>query len=215
MSSDWFTAFAGEGVADDPQVRRAAFEADVLEDGLVSAAIEIGFDRLVAVQKSDHEPVRPRTLDEVSNEVEEAVRQEKVEAIVVEKGSALVARLADIQPKPFQWSSEVVGEGLRVQNLPLRRVDYEPGQIELAESVFTAERPAPGTVTVGGVITGQGDYAVFALESVELGNPDLADEAVKAGTDARLMAREGDDAYQEFIDYLRENAEIVVYEDQL
>ena len=213
--SDWFTQTSGGGVATDAQVRRAAFSEDVLTDNLVSPAVEIGFDKLVAVQKLEYEPVSPKSLDSVKGEVIAAIKQEKSQQEVLELGSGYLTELEKMNLTGAAWDEFVSDKGLESLALPLRKLDAPPALTNLADAVFAFPRPAEGQVGSGGIALGDGSYVLFIVEEVTNALPGDVDEALKTSLTQQLVSRDGNELYNQFSQMLRDKAEIMVYEDQL
>ena len=215
QTSDWFTANAGTGVAQDSQVRTAAFSVDVLTDNLVSPAIEIGFDKLIAVQKLEYEPENFKELEEVKQQIIDTIEQEKIQAKILELGSDYLAELSAESKTKTQWETFVRSKELKIEPLAEKKQDIAPNLALLGDSVFSTVAPEEGTIVSGGVALSNGDYALFALEAVIPGDPVSVDEAVSSNLQARLESRDGSEMYAQFRAMLRDNAEVVIYHDQL
>ncbi len=65
-----FTREAGEGIAARPEVRRAAFDPEVLEGGNNSDPVELAPDHWVVLRVKEHRPAAPRPLEEVRRELD-------------------------------------------------------------------------------------------------------------------------------------------------
>ena len=130
QTSDWFTQLNGEGIGAEPTVRRAAFAEDVINEGLVSQAIEVSFDHLVAVQMEAHEPARPRALSDVASLIESRLKAESARKKVLEVGEAIVA---DIGEKTDEqgWNAFIEGQAEQSQKLAARAADVAPDQLVL------------------------------------------------------------------------------------
>jgi len=63
--SDFFDKNSGTGIAQEPSVRNAAFDDDVLINGHNSALVELSGDRQVVVRVEEKKPSHVRPLDEV------------------------------------------------------------------------------------------------------------------------------------------------------
>jgi len=211
-TSEWFTLSEGQGVAEEPAVRRAAFAEDVLQDGLNSQAIELGFERMVALRKLDYEPVRPRPFEEVHEDIIATLKLEASTARVAELAKSSIENLThlaswDIMLAQNEWNSET---------LPASRNDIGAELAILAEQVFAQAPSADDKPVFGEVLLGNGDVALYALVSVNPGDVE-GDEAVdvKRGVERRLASRDGAELFRGFLRHIRANAEVVINEEQL
>ena len=214
FSSDWFSLDQGEGVAADLAVRRAAFSEEVRDEGLVSQAIEIGFDKLIAVQRTEYQPVRIRELNEVRDEIAEILLTEKSRQEAIRQGEQFVATLGP-RSNDQSWRDLVEKNQLTLQALPGRRQDVPVELSDLSDAVFSHPVPQAGQIHVGGLELAEGNYAVYALKNVALGDPDSVDEYRKDLLVQQLLDREGPESVQQLIGHLRHHAEVVIAEDRL
>ena len=215
QTSDWFTENSGQGVAEEAKVRTAAFSEDVLIDNLISPAIEIGFDQLVAVQKHEYEPVVQRKLEEVREGVLATIRNEKSRQQVLSTGAEYLSTLEGMHPASGDWDAFAEEKELVISDLPERRNEISFELSALAESVYASPRPQDGEIKIGGVPLDNGNYALYRISAVKDGNPDDVDETVRADMSQRLVKRDGGELYLGFSAILRENAEVAIFEDQL
>ncbi len=215
MSSDWFSADSGTGIASQAAVRRAAFSEDVLNDGLLSPAIEIGFDKLVAVYKTDYRPASMRPLEMVRQEVIDAIRLEESREEALTLGSDLLSTLESGGGNREIWEQTMASRNLESQQLAERRSDIPDELRLLGDAVFSHSRPAGNGVGFGGVVLDNGDYTLYVLEDVRQGNPEDVDESEKAALRQRLLTRDGQGAFSAFQKSLRDSARIEIFEDRL
>ena len=215
MSSDWFSADSGAGIASEAAVRRAAFSEDVLNEDLLSPAIEIGFDKLVAVHKTGYRPAALLPLETVKQEVIDAIRFEESREQVLTLGSDLLIRLESGGRNLEEWDQTVAAHNFDSWQLAEHRSDISDELRLLGDAVFSHSKPAIGSVNFGGVVLNNGDYALYVLEEVRQGNPEDADEALKAELQQRLLIRDGLGAFSTFQQSLRDSAEIEIFEDRL
>jgi peptidyl-prolyl cis-trans isomerase D len=215
QTSDWFTVSEGEGVAADAVVRRAAFAEDVLNENLVSPAIEIGFDKLIAVQKSEYEPARPKSLEVVKEEIVESLKFDKSQAKVLQLGSDFLTELEAGNSNITAWHDLIQNNELESTSLPEKKAEYSAELQQLAGAVFALPVPDEGEVRFGGLALDSGDYALVLLENVNQGNLDEVEEAQRTLVQQQLLARDGDGFFTNFGTLLRDNAEITISQDQL
>jgi peptidyl-prolyl cis-trans isomerase D len=210
-TSDWFTLNQGEGIGAEPAVRRAAFAEDVLDEGLNSPAIELGFDRMVSVRKLDYETASPKPFEEVKEEIIVDLKLRQSKARVAEVSASALEGLTH----QASWDIMLAKNEWERQSLPLRRSDIEPQLATLADEVYASDIPQNGAPVFGQVVLPNGDAVVYALMNVEAGSVAETDEALKDRLAQQLMSRDGADAYRQFMNNLRANAEIVIDQEQL
>ena len=215
MSSDWFSVDNGTGIASEAAVRRVAFSEDVLNDGLLSPAIEIGFDKLVAVYKTGYRPASARPLEMVRQEVIDAIRFEESQEEALTLGSDLLSTLESGDRNLEIWEQTVAARNLESRQLAEHRADIPDELWLLGDAVFSHSRPAGGGADFGGVVLDNGDYVLYVLEDVRQGNPEDVDESEKAALRQRLLVRDGQGAFSAFQQSLRDSAEIEIFEDRL
>ena len=214
QTSDWFTRDAGQGVASDAQVRRVAFSEDVVNDGLVSQTIEIGFEKLIAVQVHEHEPASAKALSDVRSEIASTLKSIESMAKAQEAGEAYLEQLGN-STATVDWETFAQGAGLEINVLPQSRADIAPDLLALGDAAFSQNAPASGEVNLGGVVLANGDYVVYALKGVTLGEVENANEAEKSRLRNRLIERDGAELYYGFSEFLRNNAEVSINRDLL
>ena len=214
QQSDWFTESEGadHGVTAEAQVRRAAFSEDVRNDDLNSAAIELGFDRMVAVRKASFEAAHPKPLDEVRDQIKQRLTFQKSSGQSRELGDKLVA---DLSTGQLDWDALLTQQQLESQALAEQR-DQVPGNLAaLGDAVFSHPAPDDGAVAYNGVSVGNGDYAIYALKEVAHGNVDDADQSRRTGLQEQLLARDGYGFYRLLQDTIRQSAEVVINRPQI
>lgn len=211
MTSDWFTRDEGSGIAVEPAVRTAAFSPDVLDEGLNSPAVELGFDRMVALRKLEYEPASPRQFEEVHGEIVAAIRLERSRVKAEEVATGSIADLTHLA----SWDIMLAKNEWRAETLPGTRSQVSPGLAELADSAFTASVPRNGQPVYGHAVLANGDVAVYALTAVTPGDLGTVDAATRSLLEQQLVQRDGDGVYRSFIESLRAQADITINEEQI
>ena len=206
-----FTGTGGPGIADNPAVVKAAFSNEVLVDGRVSGAIELGPNHVVVVRVDQHEKPAPKPLDQVRDDIrkklvaEDAAKaaRERADTLYarLQKGEALDAVAADAKVKPV----EEKGIGRYAANL-----DHQ-----LVEAVFNLDRPQEGKPVVGRVGLPDDIYALIALDVVTEGDAAKLDAKTKEAARSSLRQGLGIQAMRGFVDSLRKAADIKIAEDRL
>ncbi|MCY3768878.1 MAG: SurA N-terminal domain-containing protein [Gammaproteobacteria bacterium] len=214
-TSGWFTARSGEGIAENRDVRQAAFSEDVLSDNLVSQAIEIGFDKLIAVQKVDYREAHPQSFESVRQEIVASLKREKSRAKVLQMGSDLLGELESRSQNAQSWSRFILDQGLEIESLPEARQEIPAALRTLGDTVYALGAPAPDSIKFGGLALESGDYVLYSLEEVIPGELDRMEESERNLVEQQLLSRDGPGYFDQFSRSLREFADVVIYDEQL
>ncbi len=210
QSSDWFGADSGEGMAVHPRFRQAAFGEDVKIEGLNSEAFEIDGSMMVSVHRLEVRDRRQRTLDEVRDDVEAALRRELKAEAVAARGQEIVGKL----DSGADWQSVVAEYGLdAVEFYGVREDAVDPESGALVDAIFAIA--ADQLPVAGGTATVAGDYLVYRLTAIEDGSPEAVDEARREALRQLLAERHGNEIYFGYQDALRAGAEVTVVDEQL
>lgn len=93
LSSGKFERTSGVGIAGNPEVRNAAFEADVLVDGHNSRVIELAGNRAIVLRVKEHSPEHIKDFELVKSDIVSKLTQEKIIALQEEKAEAFIASI--------------------------------------------------------------------------------------------------------------------------
>ncbi|MDD9857234.1 MAG: SurA N-terminal domain-containing protein [Gammaproteobacteria bacterium] len=210
----WFTEQGGGqeseedgGLTDQIQFRRAAFSEDVLNNDLNSAALALGFDRLVALRKNDYQEARTRTFDEVRDDIKERLQQQQSAQKAGELGDKLVT---DLSGGEFDWAQMLEDQQLESQTLAEVRDLVPESLAKLGDAVFSQAAPEPEAAAYGGVFLDNGDYAVYALNEVVPGELENIDDTQRLLLRDQLLARDGDYVYRQMLQTIRQAAAVVI-----
>lgn len=209
--SDWFTASAGQGVAENDKVRRAAFAEDVLVEGLNSEAIELGFERLVAIRKLEYQAASAQPLDEVREKIVNQIKLARSKAKVAQQSAELINGLTDKK----SWATKLELNQLTSKKMATQKSEVAAQLTPLAEAVYALSPPVDGQPAYGQLTLANGDAVIYALNAVAEGAVADADPALKQKLEAQLDVRDGAGLYRQVISLLRANAEIVIDNAQL
>jgi peptidyl-prolyl cis-trans isomerase D len=206
-----FTRAGGPGIAANPAVIKAAFSNDVLVDGRVSSAIELGPNHIVVVRMDQHEKPAPKPLDQVRDDIRKKLIAQDVAKTARERADTLYARLqkgetldtvaADAKAK----ATEEKGIGRTAANL-----DHA-----IVQAVFDLDRPQAGKPDVGRAGLPDDAYALIMLDAVTDGDPSKLDAKTKEGVRNTLRQGVGVEATRGFVDSLKKAADIKIAEDRL
>ncbi|MFI2819668.1 MULTISPECIES: SurA N-terminal domain-containing protein [Halomonadaceae] len=192
--TQWIARDEGEGVLSEPGVLDEAFSADVLEEGYNSEVIELDNDRRLVLRVAEHRDATVLPLEDVRDEVEQAVAaQQRQEALQAQAGE-LIASLRNGENVELEWLEA---------NDVSRQSDSALPQ-SLVGEVFRMPRPSEGESVYRAVTMPQG-VAVVALDRVFVGEVDEQMTAFVAQMAEQLRAQS---VIQGLIDDLRNDAEI-------
>ena len=199
-SSDWFSRSAGEGIASEPQIRRAAFSSDVLTQGLNSQAIELADNRIVFLRLNDHKPSIPRNIDEVRDVIVEEIKRNKAREANSEAGKTALQALRSgesMESVADEWDVDIL------EPEPLKR-DSNLVNPEIVNLAFSMVAPQAGAVYEG-LSHSDGAYSLVELLSVDTNDtPPIDVEQLKS-----LQASVGSQEYQSVIKVIGNRADVV------
>jgi peptidyl-prolyl cis-trans isomerase D len=164
--TDWFGREGGLGILASPKVVAAAFGEEVRAEGRNSEPIELGPEHTVVLRVRGYREARPRTLDEVRDEVQATLVAEQAAAAAQARAAELVQRARD--GAALDELAKQAGVSYeRVTALTRRAPGVPPG---LAEAVFGLPRGVAGSPAVAAVLLEAGDVAVAGLFGVTDGS---------------------------------------------
>lgn len=194
-----------------PAVVDAAFEPEVLTDGLSSPPVEVSDTKVVAIKLLQHEASRLRTLDEVRDDVVKALTLERAHDAATKRGAELVERLQ----KGEDLNSLMASEGLSWHTA--KNIDRNGGDVSraVARAAFKVTTPKPGEFAYAGIPVGTGDYAIIQVANVvtppleKLPTEQLTELKRQAGQTRTLLS------WHEFVDALKSHAKITTHVENL
>lgn len=210
-STGLFTREQGSGIASHPKVRAAAFGDDVLLRGNNSEAIELAPDHEVVLRIKEHQPEAVRPLEQVRDEISQALRAEVAKKKAEEVGRALLSRMEkgeDVLEVAKQLNLTWVRPGL------VGRMSAEINP-EITEEAFRLQRPLPGKPLFGGKSLSSGDFAVLAVYEVKDGDPAGVDGGSRQSTIETLVQGRAGSEFQGYVEALKAKTEIKRYPDKM
>lgn len=193
-------------------VADTVWEPEVLTQGLVSAPVEVGDDRIVAVRVAQYEPSHLPELAAVKDDVRTRIQTERSQQQVKERGEALLAKLrAGETPTALMTAEKLKWEV--VENA--RRDDTRLNRAVL-RGAFRASLAKPDDRTYLGVEFGDGSYAVVEVSNVQ--TPKTLQEADSAATGRvreGLARARAITAWRDFVTGLRADARIELHPERL
>ena len=205
-----FGRAGGEGIAANQEVVDASFSDLVLGQGSVSDPVDLDTNHMVLILLKEHLPQDVIPLEEVRGQVVAAVRQQRAMEAASVLADSTLTRLQNgetLEVLAAEQGLEVVANEAATRTAP----DLDAS---LRRELFLMEIPAEGSATTGVVELANG-YAVVRLDSVTdgvLAEDDLAKNQAYA---RRIASASATDEAMGFIQMLREQSTIEVYEDRL
>ncbi|RKZ35933.1 MAG: hypothetical protein DRQ37_05315 [Gammaproteobacteria bacterium] len=211
--TDYFSrqGTTGAAVAGEPAAVRVAFGTEVLEGGNNSELVELGGDRVLVLRVRDRKPPSKQELSEVRATIVSELQAETARKSVRELGVGVLARLRAGESRA-DIAAELGAEWVQ-RDAVTRSEAGLPG--ETRQVAFRMPRPAANQPVYDGVETGRGDFVLLALQSVEPG--ELDDSAMEERESLRetLISELGRQDHDAMTAALRENAKVVVNEQNL
>jgi len=188
-------------------VAAAAWEPEVLNEGLATPALEIGNNRVAALRVTAREPAKVPPLAELKDTVTEQVKQENVRAAATAKGEALLARLKKGEAAADLMAQEKIDW---VKVISANRESTEVSRAVARAAFGVPLKDADASAFVG-VPLGTGAYAVVEVSHLRLPKPEEIEgrkvDAIQRDTENfRLIS-----SWRDFMAALRETASIKTY----
>ncbi|HLU62068.1 MAG TPA: SurA N-terminal domain-containing protein [Gammaproteobacteria bacterium] len=202
------TRRGGEGLAQNPDVRSAAFSETVLGEGRNSDPIYIG-DSVVVIRVVGHQPAEPKPFETVEAEIRDRLTTERARELALQKANAVLERarngesLADIaQAEKLIYRDESV----TYRQTP----DIGPAY---AEALFAAEYPLEGPVFDVTAVENN-DFVVFRLNEVIPGRMNEIAPRERQNRRRQLSDQHGNESITAYLGEMRANADVVVKDER-
>jgi peptidyl-prolyl cis-trans isomerase D len=203
-------AGALDGIAANAQVVDAAFSELVLAQRSVSDPVDLDTNHIVVVLLKEHFPEAVKPLDEVRDELVAAIREQRAMDAAAAVAEGLLARLE--AGEPLETLAEEQGvEVARNEAATRTSPDIDA---RLRSGVFLMPVPAEGESSTGLVELDEG-YAVVRLDSVVDGSLAEDDVARRQMYARRIASASAGTEAIGFIQMLRSQSTIEVFEDRL
>jgi len=206
-----FGRLGGEGIAANPDVVSAAFSELVLLQGSVSDPIDLGVNHIVMLRVHEHLPVAVKPLEEVREQIVEAIRTKLAMATAKEEAEDMLSAFneggADLDSIAEQHGYEVlVSEGAT------RR--YFVPDTTVVSAIFRLDAPAEGE-SLSTVVEARNGYALVILESVKAGSLEAGAAISEQQYRRQITNAAASMEVTGLMRQLRESLDIEVYEDRI
>jgi peptidyl-prolyl cis-trans isomerase D len=165
ISSDYFTRFKGEGIAENEKVRNIAFSPLVMEEGSNSDIIEISPTHVVVIRMNEHIPATAIPLAEVSSKIENILKVQAGHKQTMDAALDLKAKIEE-----GAQVADLVSEGVTLEVIKSigRRDNSKVSDPSILFNAFDMTPADDEKVTVKEVDLVSGDVALVVLDNVNL-----------------------------------------------
>ena len=183
-TSDWLDSDTDSGpVLSSPGIMAAAFSPEVLDEELNSDIIEIDNRHVVVLRTVEHEDPRPKALDDVQEEVTDALKGERAnESLTASTDQAKEALLAGDDAAAVASDNELA-EAYEQETLDRQSTLFDRNVVT---QIFSLPHPSEEAVTDIATLA-NGDKLVLRLDSV-----DTPDASGTTGTTTADASTDGD-----------------------
>jgi peptidyl-prolyl cis-trans isomerase D len=202
--SDWIGREGGEGILSHPRVVGAAFSDEVLVGRANSDLIEPERDvlRAIVLRVADHRVASTRPLDEVRDEIIEALRFERAR----EKALQAAEALAEQVRRGVAWSEAMPDAVVEAPGAVDRNNPDIPGPVR--DVAFTLPVPREGEASVGTATFPEGDIAVVQVLAVADGEVSPAEDSSPMSEASALAQLLGRQAYEAMLGDMERRAKV-------
>ncbi len=198
------------GIAKDQKVVAAAFSEDVLTHDLNSAVIELSKSDLLVLHKNKHTEASQLSFDSVAPAIREQLRFEQAAQQAKQQGDEILAKLeAGESPEAlFDASNWFAAK-------TYQRTDSEVSQ-QILQSAFSSAKPkSDSEPEFVGFTARNGNFVVVKVSAVHEGDPASVSAEVRDGLTSHLDRVYVDSELQAFVNQLKNEADIEVFQQYL
>lgn len=211
-TSPLFGRDGGPGIPSDPKFVAAAFADDVLAQGNNSSLVQVDKGDALVMHLAKHNAAAPKPLAEVADAVRQRILDERVDALAKKQADDLIAQLAkggDIATLVKAPVRTLAG----LERSKLASINDVPPAI--LQGAFTLPHPANGKAAWTTVQTGNGAYALVAVDKVTDGDPSKVEKAQRDALRGQMMDAMAQAATLEYIQALKARGEIKIAQDRM
>ncbi|MDY6919903.1 MAG: SurA N-terminal domain-containing protein [Pseudomonadota bacterium] len=203
QTTGFFSRQGGQGPAANGDFVAAAFSQPVLEEGHNSEVVELADNRVAVVRLAQHQPAREQPLEEVADQVRQALTQQKARQLAAEQASAIVQQVEQ------GTDLDTLTEEYNLTLHPVTEIRRQATDVPRAVVSTAFEMPRPGEqgVSVRKIGLPSGDQQIVVLQEVVAGEYDL-EQAQLLQAKASGAEQLGNQDFANFVASLRDQAEI-------
>jgi peptidyl-prolyl cis-trans isomerase D len=211
-TSPLFGREGGAGIPADPKFAAAAFADDVLTQGNNSSLVQIDKGDAVVMHLAKHNAAAPKALADVTDAVRQRILDERVDAQAKKQADDLLAQLA----KGGDIATLVKTPARTLAALDRGKLnsitDVPPA---ILQEAFTLPHPAGGKPAWATVQTGNGAYALVAVDKVTDGDLAKVEKGQRDALRGQMMDAMAQAATLEYIEALKARGDIKIAQDRL
>lgn len=163
QTTDWITRTGGaEALAKNPEVLKAAFSNDLLNQGRNSDVIAFADGRQIVLRIAEHKPAKPEPLEQVAEKIRQQLGDEKKRKLASDKATEIVNALQ--QGGGLSELAQQAGAELKQPKAITRQSRDLPAAI--VSETFRMGRLASGKSSYSVLAMQNGDFAVISLDAV-------------------------------------------------
>lgn len=195
---------AKTGIAANPKVVKAAFSNIVLVQGNTSDPIDLGDNHMVVIHVAKHVAAAPKPLAQVSDQIKQAIVQQRVDASARTVAEAAFAKLQG--GTKLDALAQASGQKVQQESGVMRNAEnVDP---DLLKAVFEMAHPAKDAGTHALVPLKGGHFALVDLTAVKPGDTSKVPSEAQAFLRQQMAQAFGEADLQGFIEVLRKQAKI-------
>ena len=195
---------AKTGLAADPKVVKAAFSDLVLVQGNTSDPIDLGDNHMVVIHVDKHVAAAPKPMAQVSDQIKQAIIQQRVDASAKTVADAAFAKLKG--GEKLDALAQASGQKVQQETGVLRNAEnIDP---DLLKAVFQMAHPSKDAGTHALVPLKGGHYALVDLTAVNPGDTSKVPNEAQGFLREQMARAFGEADLQGFLDVLRKHAKI-------
>ena len=211
-NSDWLDSDTDSGaVLSNPQLMSAVFSDEVLEEQNNSDPVEVGDRHVVVLRVQEYEDPRPKTLDDVRDDVVDALKGERATVALEALAELAIERLGNGDTAAEIAEGEALASAVEQEVLDRQSTVFDRNVIT---QIFTLPdvqaEPVTDTATLA-----DGDLIALRLDAIEV--PPAVEEGdgdtsttVPGVTPAGSNPRLGGTEFEILLESLREEADIEI-----
>jgi peptidyl-prolyl cis-trans isomerase D len=167
LESGWIGRDGGPGIGGNDDIVEAIYNDDVLQNGNNSTLIEIGENHVVVLRVLEHQEAKQQLLENVRENVSNAVKTQKIRELLEAKGREY---LAGLEQGDTVLADIASAQGLTVEQSPLITRNASSLDRSIIQQVFSLQPPRAGKPVFDGFALSNGDYSIIALHEVQDGS---------------------------------------------